>query len=911
MRVKKHITLILPLLLIAAITVALAAPGSAAAKKKPQKKETLAEPEPRLSTPDPVFPLQVIKDTLPASPPASEKAQPRHWQDNLARPAIEDQSLSGLPRFDYADTARRNYIVNKITIHGAAALDPVLIKDRMLLQEGDTLEMPGDRISAVVRELLDRRLFSDVKVAATPVGNDGLDLDFYLQERTIVTDWKFSGLRSNDIKELKENKLKLRRMSELSEYSLQTKMKLMREYFDEKGFRAAKLNYRIEPDSIVPGAVTVTFVVNRGRKVRIGDIEITGEKNLPEKKLKASMKKTHEPGINIFRSTKYNEKLYREDLGLITAYARSKGYRDAAILSDTVYTAPNKKGKNKIHIKIAMEEGNLYHYRHITWIGNTVYPTMLLEEELGLGDGDVYDSESMADRLGIKNNPFERSIANSLYRDNGYLAFSVEPIETVFPGDSVDVEIRISEGSQFRTRNVTFQGNTRTNDHVIRRELAVAPGDLYNQSLMLMSYQRLASMGQFDPNTITPNINPIFQSEQVDIDYSFTEVRNDQVEISGGWGAGMFVGSVGVNFTNVSMRRLFDGKKWHNFYPQGDAQQLGIKIQTNGTYYRALSVNFMEPWLGGRKPTALSISFYTSRETNAYYWNSTSSAHFGTIGGVIGISKRINWPDPYFSYSVGVTMQTYNLKDWTSFVVQNGTCNTLAVNLGIQRNSVDDLRLFPRRGSLVSLNVALTPPWSLFDGKDYSSSTLSNNERYHWIEYHKWGLNAMWFTPLTPNNKLVLMARAQFGYLGYYDRYKRSPFEGYQMGGDGLSGYSLYGVETVGLRGYKNGSLTPLASYGMYASIYSKYTAEVRYLIANSAATMVYALVFAEAGNAFSELQQFQPFDLKRSLGFGLRVNVPFLGMLGVDWGYGFDRVAETQGKRSGGRVHFTMGTTF
>ncbi|MEF9949959.1 MAG: BamA/TamA family outer membrane protein, partial [Mucinivorans sp.] len=522
--------------------------------------------------------------------------------------------------------------------------------------------------------------------------------------------------------------------------------------------------------------------------------------------------------------------------------------------------------------------------------------------------GDTYDRETMGHRLGsIQGKPGEQSV-QSLYTDDGYLAFRIEPMETVV-GDSVDVEVRIIEGKQFTIKNITFEGNTRTNDHVIRRELSTRPGDLYSQTLLMQSYQRLAQMGQFDPTSFSaPNVQPDYSAETVDIGYSLKEVSNDQFELSGGWGGGMFVASVGINFTNISLRKFFDRKAWRP-YPAGDNQTISIKVQSNGTYYQAASIGFTEPWLGGRTPTSLSVNFYTSRESNAYYLGKKATAYFGTIGGSVSLGKRLNWPDPYFMMSAGVSWQTYNLLNWDYFKIRNGSSNTLALSLMIGRNSIDDPYQYSSRGSEITLSVSLTPPYSAWNGKNYADKKMSDNERYQWVEYHKWKFNAKWFFPLTRDNKLVLMARAQFGYLGFYNKDNPSPFEGFQMGGDGLSGYNLYGVETVGLRGYENGALTPYANSGTgdYASIFSKYTAEIRYPIVRSEGTLVYALAFAEAGNAFARLDEFKPFNLKRSAGVGLRIFLPILGMLGIDWGYGFDPVPG-QTKASGSQFHFSMG---
>lgn len=812
-----------------------------------------------------------------------------------------DAVLDLIPRINYSDQGRQ-YIVGKIAVHGALTLEPQMILNNFGIAAGDTITIPGDDITIATRNMLDHRFFANMKVGTT-FRQDTVDLDLFVRERVAVREWQFTGIKSNEKKDLEE-KLRLRRNRELSDYLLQTSLGLIREYYDDKAYRNADISYRIFPDSVVKTAVVVEFQISRGDRVRIGEIQFDGNEQLTQKQLRKSLKKTHKVSINFLKSFKFKQKDFEEDLENVRNFARSKGFRDAAVVKDSIYPIVGKPKRMGVYIKI--EEGNKYHYRNISWLGNTLYTTDFLQRNLGLEKGDVYDSEAMDSRLNNQN-PNELSVANT-YKDQGYLAFIVDPVETVVPGDSVDVEIRMIEGSQFRIKNVSIEGNTRTNDHVIRREIYSRPGELYSQQLLMRTYQKLAGMGQFDQQSLIPGVNPNMQQELVDLNYSLTEVSNDQLELSGGWGAGMFIASVGVKFTNVSIRNFFKKDAWRP-YPAGDNQTLGLQVQTNGTYYRALSASFMEPWLGGKKPTSFSISFFTSRETNSYNITKKATAYFGTLGGNVGFGKRLNWPDPYFTFSMGLTMQSYKLYNWDYFIVKNGRSNTLALNLGFARNSVDDITGYPTRGSNLSLSLAITPPWSAFDGKDYSNKAMADKDRYKWIEYHKWNLNAQWFFPLTMNNKLVLMARAQYGYLGYYNKNKKSPFEGFQMGGDGLSGYSMYGVETIGLRGYDNNVLTPMADYGIYASIFNKYVVELRYPIVHTGGTMVYILAFAEAGNAFTELSDFKPFNLKRSAGIGLRVYLPFLGMLGVDWGYGFDQTASSNGKAAGGKFSFSMGT--
>ena len=814
-------------------------------------------------------------------------------------PSVDPASLT---RLDYTSEPRRYYI-GRLEAQGLTLTQPELLLSITGLATGDSIYLPGDRLSDATRKLWDLRHFSDVK-ATTAFRGDTVDITFVLAERQRVRQWNFEGVNAADKKELTEGKLRLRRSSELSPYLLSTSIDKLREFYNEKGFRNADISYRIDADTIshLDNYVIVTFVVDRKKRVRVGEIVFEGAPDLSAKKMAKAMEKTKKVSINFFADTKFKDADFPEDLRKVEAYARSQGYRDARVVADSLYDINEKR----IGVWVKLNQGKKYTYRDIDWIGNSIVPTEQLQRMLVIKKGDTYDSETMGRRLGtIQGKPGEPSV-QGLYTDDGYLAFRIEPIETVV-GDSVDVQIRIVEGKQFTIRDVRFDGNTRTNDHVVRRELDTRPGDLYSQTLLIRSYQRLAQMGQFDPTSFSaPNVMPDYSNETVDIGYSLKEVSKDQFELSAGWGGGMFIASVGVNFTNVSLRKFFDPKAWRP-YPAGDNQTIGLKIQSNGTYYQALSVNFVEPWLGGRKPTSLSVGFYTSRESNAYYFGQTPTAYFGTIGGSVSIGKRLNWPDPYFYMSVGLSMQTYNLENWNYFRIKNGASNTAALSVTFGRNSIDDPYQYSSQGSDISLTLSLTPPYSLWDGVNYADPKLSEQQRYLWIEYHKWRFNAKWFFPLSRDNKLVLMARMQFGYLGYYNKYKPSPFEGFQMGGDGLTGYNIYGVETVGLRGYENGSLTPYSSNGVYANIFSKYTLELRYPVVRSEGTLVYVLAFAEAGNAFTMLDEFKPFNLKRSAGIGARIFLPILGMLGIDWGYGFDP-APGRTSPSGSQFHFSMG---
>ncbi len=802
-------------------------------------------------------------------------------------------------RLDY-DSTPKSYIIGNITAEGLRSINADMLLKTTGLVKGESIVIPGDRLSSITRRLMDQRHFADIETF-TAFRGDTVDIRFVFAERQRVKQWVFEGTKGSEAKDM-QTQLKLRRSGELSQFALMSAMEGIRNFYNEKGYRNAKIDVMVTPDSATRNFVNVKFKIERGKRVRIGDIVVEGNEAIDSKKILRAMKKTKKVSLNIFAETKYNPENFKEDNANILAYYRSKGYRDARIIADSTFYIKD----NRIGVWFKVDEGKKYYYGDITWIGNSKIPTAYLNQLLALKKGDVYDSESMGRRVGSIMGEMGEISVSSLYRDDGYLAFSIEPVERV-EGDTVDVEIRMIEGKQFTINEVNFEGNTRTNDHVIRRELDTRPGELYSQSLLMRTYQRLTTMGQFDTESFsTPEILPNFQNETVDIGYSLQEQSRDKFELSGGWGGGMFIFSVGVSFTNVSLRKFFDKDAWRP-YPSGDNQTLSLSLQSNGTYYTAGSFSFTEPWLGGDKPTSLTVGAYLSKQTDALYIGYDPTMSFQTIGASVSIGKRLNWPDPFFQASVGISYQSYLLDNWSGFLVQDGTSNLFALNLIFGRNSIDDPIGYATRGSEFILSADITPPWSLFDGKDYSGS-LTSQQRYEWIEFYKLKFSGRWFTPLSPDNKLVLMARAQFGYLGSYNKYKPSPFEGFQVGGDGLTTYSIYGVETVGLRGYANEALTPNADYGVYASVYSKLTAELRYPIVRSSGTMVYGLVFAEAGNAFVDPKDYKPFNLKRSMGVGLRVYLPILGMLGVDWGYGFDPVSTDLSKPSGSQFHFTMG---
>lgn len=824
-------------------------------------------------------------------------------QEAKETPADSTEVKRDYPVINYS--SQKKYIVNNINVHGVRFLDVNSLIAVSGLKKGDEVYIPGDYVSQAIKNFWNRRYFSDVDVIGEIVG-DSINFDIYFTERPMVYTWKFEGIRKGQAKELSES-LALKPGHELSDFVINKNINYIKEHFVKKGFRNTEVEARIENDTVYKNAVSVTFTIDKKEKVKIGEIDFVGNEVFSDKRLRKTFKKTNKKNWNIFKGAKLNEDEFVNDKENLIDFYNSKGYRNANIVSDSMYAINPKR----IGIVVEVDEGNKYYFRNISWVGNSKYSTEYLDRLLGLESGDTYDKKTMQKRLGIgkENNPDDPSTVSSHYQNDGYLFFDIDPTETIIGEDSIDLELKLFEGKQATINEVDISGNYRINDEVIRRELSTRPGDLYNRALLMQTMRLLSQMQHFNPEAVLPNIQPV-TNELVNISFDLEEQASDRAEISGGWGAGMFVGSVGLQLNNVSLKNFFKKGAWRP-YPQGQSQQIQIRAQSNGSYYKSFSVSFTEPWLGGRKPNSLTVSTYYSDESDAYYMWQRGTKHFRTIGASVGIGRRLNWPDPYFTLYNEVSYQAYNLKDWDYFIIENGTSNIIAFTTVFGRNSVDQ-PLYPRNGSEFSVALTLTPPYSLFDNKNYKDPNLSDNDRYKFIEYHKWKLKAQWYYPLTRNNNLVLMAKAEMGYLGSYNKNKQSPFEGFDVGGDGMSGYNVYGVDIIGLRGYENGALTPYSTSARndYARVYNKYTVELRYPFILKPSSTIYGLVFAEGGNAFQSWEKFNPFQLKRSLGFGLRLYLPIVGMLGVDWGYGFDK-AYGDTKRSGGEIHYSIGMQF
>ena len=847
----------------------------------------------------------------------------------LLAPVIVRAQDTGV-EVDY--THPRKYYIAGISVEGNTYFGDQQIISQTGMREGMQITVPGEEVSSAVRRLWLQRFFEDVSIEidSLSAGRDSAWFKIRILERPRVSRWSYSGVKSGERKDIEE-RVNLRRGGEFSDYVEKTTGDIIKRYFAEKGFLQCDVKAEVQRDSVVKNAIRVNFAIDKGEKVRIKDINFIGNEHVKDFKLARSMKKTKSNKIyNFFHSKKFNEKEYLTDKKSALSAFNEAGYRDARLVRDSVYyIEPGRLG-----IDLEFEEGDKYYFRDVTWTGNSIYASETLDEVLGIGKGDVYDVVTMEKRLfgGGKQSDLD---ITKLYRDNGYLFFNITPVETNIQNDSVDVELRISEGKQATLNNIVINGNDLTNEKVVRRQIYTRPGYLFSQSDFERSIREIASLGQFDPEAIMKeggwSVLPNQMDNTVDLVYNVTEKPSSQLEVSGGWGGRTFVATVGVSFNNFSTHRMFDKGAWRPV-PLGDAQNLAFRFQTNGTYYTALTASFTEPWLFGKKPTSLNLSAYYTRQTNSYLaFNILShDREMEVFGFSASLGSRLKWPDNYFVLYNGFSWQTYKLTNWYSgyFIFDDGMAHNISYTLNLMRNSSDQ-QIYPRSGSEFSFSLQLTPPFSLFrkydldsDGnkvpvksyKDVNYDNWSGRDRYRWIEYHKWKFSAATYSKPFDRLDFVLMTRAQFGYLGYYNRnWGYSPFEGFLVGGDGMSGYYSYGTEVISLRGYENYSLTPYEpskynsnGYAYAGNVYDKFTVELRYPVILQPSSTIYALAFLEGGNCWSDIKNFNPFQIKRSAGVGVRIFLPMVGLLGVDWGWGFDG---PEGSKS--QFHFVIGQQF
>ena len=857
----------------------------------------------------------------------------------LAGTTLRAQSGRESIEIDYGNP--KSYVIGGLGVEGNQYFGENQVLQLTGLRNGMSVTIPGEDMTGVVKRLVAQRFFEDVSVVVDSLNaaKDTAWFKIVVKERPRVSRWTYSGVKSGERKDLQE-RLNLRPGREFSDYVEKTSVDIIKRYYKEKGYLLCEVDTQVQKDTMIRSAIRVNFDVKKGEKIRIRDINFSGNENVKEYKLAKAMKDTHSnKWYNFFKSKKFKEKEYQTDRKTVLEAFNEAGYRDARLVRDSIYYQDPKH----LAIDMEFEQGPKYYFRNVTWTGNSVYPSEVLDEILQIKKGDVYDLVTMDKRLHGGGKQTELDVSK-LYKDNGYLFFQVTPVEVNIQQDSVDVEMRISEGKPATLNNIIINGNDLTNEKVVRRQIPTRPGYLFRQTDFERAVREIASLGQFDAEAIMSpggyNVLPNQLNNTVDLVFNVTEKPSSTLELSGGWGGNTFVATAGVSFNNFSTHRLFEKSAWRPV-PLGDAQTLSFRFQTNGRYYTTLSASFMEPWLFGKKPTSLSLSGYYSRMTDSYLYIGLLSTDrmFEVFGFNAGIGNRLKWPDNYFVLYNSLSWQTYKLTNWyqSYFAFTDGVSHNLSYTLSLSRNSTDQ-QIYPREGSDFSASLQLTPPYSLLrkytfkNGKkvgvkswkdvNYDATYVddlgniqnewSSANRYKWIEYHKWKFSGAVYTKLG-NTDFVVMSRAQFGFLGYYNRnWGYSPFEGFQVGGDGMSGYMTYGTEIVSLRGYEDYSLTPMrvtpySSSRTYAgNIYDKFTVELRYPVILEPQSQIFVLGFLEGGNCWADIREFNPFQIKRSAGVGVRVFLPMIGLLGVDWGYGFDDATN-----GGSQFHFVIGQQF
>ncbi|MFN8165703.1 MAG: outer membrane protein assembly factor BamA [Bacteroidia bacterium] len=796
----------------------------------------------------------------------------------------------------------KTYHIGGVLVTGTQYLDQNVLINISGLSVGDSLDIPGDKISTAIQNLWKQGLFSDIRILVSKVEGNIVFFEIKVQERPRLSNFRFTGgVSKSDADKIREKRL-IESGKVVTENTLSNVKNVVRNFYVEKGYLNAAVTIREVRDSATSNFEQLVIDVDKKNRIKIHDINFYGNENITASKLRRAMKDSkRKRWYKIFTSSKYLEDKYEDDKKKILDKYTEKGFRDVKIVSDSVYRHDDKT----VNIDIHIDEGHKYFFRNITWVGNTKYSSKTLDAVLGIKKGDIYNQSVLDQRLFMSQNGNDVS---SLYMDDGYLFFNVTPVETSVTNDSIDIEMRIYEGKQARINKVTVVGNVKTNDRVIMREIRTKPGQLFSRADIIRTQRELAQLGYFDQEKLGVNPKPNPADGTVDIEYTVEEKPSDQLELSGGYGANQLVGTLGLSFNNFSAKHIFD-PSYYTPLPSGDGQRVSIRAQTNGKYYQSYNASFTEPWLGGKKPNSLSVSIFHSIQSNGVAKSEPNRQSIVIDGASVGLGKRLKWPDDYFTIYHEVSYQYYTLQNYGgTFLFSNGNSNNLSFQESISRNSID-APIYPRSGSQLSLTLQFTPPYSLFNSIDYKTAT--DAQRYKFIEYHKWKFSSSWFTKLVGD--LVLNTKIQYGFLGVYNHeVGASPFERFYLGGDGLSGYSLDGREIIALRGYSNNSVTPTNALGstIGGTIFDKYTLELRYPLSLNPSATIYLLTFAEGGNTWLKFNEFNPFSAKRSFGAGIRIYLPVFGLLGLDYGVGLDKIPN-QPAASGGQFHFSIGQQF
>ena len=836
----------------------------------------------------------------------------------------------------------KEYEIGGITVSGVKYLDANVLIMLSGLTVGEQVRIPGDRITSAIKKLWSQGLFEDVRISATNIIGRQIFLDIYLKERPRLSKFSFSGIKKSDADNIRE-KIRLVKGDYVTDNLIIKTTNIIEKYYENKGFLNAEVEIKLKKDSETGNSVSMSINISRNGKVKVYRMHVHGNEHLTREQISGAFKNTKEMAIfnpmdgldkmiwesmksiykvdfveianiveqhafntvriRIFKASKFIPEDYEEDKSKLISKYNSMGYRDARIVADTI----TKNEDNTINVDIWVEEGPKYYIRNIAWVGNTKYNDRHLSRFLKVKPGDVYNKEALEAALSYDPNGGD---LRSLYMDDGYLFFDVVPVEVRVENDSIDLEIRMHEGKQATVNRVTITGNTKTNDHVALREVQTRPGQLFSRDRLIRSQRQLAQLRYFDAEKLTPNVMPDPDNGTVDIEYIVEETSADQIELSGGWGYGRIIGTLGLSFNNFSLRNIFNFKAWKPI-PSGDGQKLSLRVQTYGKGYFSYSFSFVEPWLGGRKPLALSLSYVHSKYSNGLNKNDSLYGFFKIDGISVGLGTQLRWPDDYFNLTNSINYFRYNTQNYSAiftFGGGNGVYNALSYTVILARNSIDN-PIFPRVGSEMAVTLELTPPYSLFRSSDTDYDAMPYHERFKWVEYYKIKFKGSWYINLI--GKLVLTPRVQIGYLGAYNsNLGVTPFERFYLGGDGLTGYNnMDGRELIGMRGYANNSLTPGYPATIGGTVYTKNTLEFRYPISLNPSATIYALAFVEAGNDWIRWKDVNPFNLYRSVGLGVRVFLPMFGLLGLDWGYGLDAVPGVPGA-NGSQFHFSINSS-
>jgi outer membrane protein insertion porin family len=794
-----------------------------------------------------------------------------------------------------------SYELGGITVKGLQKFEDETVKVFTGLKVGQQLKLPGDKLTSAIKKLYETKQFSNVEVYISKIDGNTAYIEFEVQELPQLNNVTIQGIKKNKAKDLQAD-AELKKGAMVTDNLIVTTTNYFKKKYQDKGFLKTKVHLDTKPDTSGVNLVNMLIRIDKGEKVKIKNINFEGNESFNNKKLRKALKNTKKAFLGRFwKKSKYIETDFKEDLeNLITTYSEN-GHRDARVLDHSI----TWNDDNTLNLNVKVEEGKKYIFGNIDFLGNSKYTDAQLQRMLRIEKGDTYNGKVLKERVTGDGSPDSQDIS-TLYQNNGYLFSRVLPVETKINNDSIDIEIRIFEDQPTKIKKVTVNGNDKTNDHVVYREIRTKPGYLYSKADIIRTIREIGQLGFFDAEAITPDINPNYQDKTVDIDYTVAEKGSSQIELQGGYGGGSFIGTLGLSFNNFSVRNLFN-KKAYRPLPMGDGQTLSLRLQQS-RYYTTSSFSFTEPWLGGKKPQSFSFSIYNSKQFRYDYLTNKvdKDQRLNIVGASIGLGKRLEWPDNWFTLSQSISYQLYDIKDYplSTFSFSTGSSNNLSYSITLGRNSSGPNPVFPKQGSDFSIGAKLTIPYSLLNNKDYSN--LEDKERYKWLEYYKASFKGKWYTSLTED--LVVMANAEFGILGSYNsELGDSPFERFFVGGDGIATYQLDGRETIGLRGYENGRLSSIDG----GTIYNKFQLELRYPITLKPSASIYVLGFLEGGNSYEGFNNFNPFTLKRSAGVGLRIFMPAFGLLGIDFAHGFDPLPGGGTEKSGWQTHFIIGQQF